>query len=368
MKILLCFCFLVFCSLFIYVNTAKFGSNPAGDILNTCQKSPNYQNGQFHNQLTKNRKPLKKTNPLKILIGFLQNQEEEVVILTVKTDLKKLNIQEDILIWFGHSSYFIQLEGLRIIIDPVFSKISSPVPWFPKAFKGSNIYQPSDIPPVDYLIITHDHWDHLDYETVTQLNFKKVICPLGVRAHFKKWKIQEVDEMDWGDSKKLSHNFQIFCLPSKHFSGRGLFRNKTLWASFLLVSPSGFKIFIGGDGGYDSRFSKISEKFGSIDVAILENGQYNACWPNIHMFPEETLKAAEDLRASSLLPVHNSKFALSTHPWFEPLEKLSNLSETKNLRILTPRIGEKVELKNNKQIFKKWWREVLNKEHSMKNN
>jgi L-ascorbate metabolism protein UlaG (beta-lactamase superfamily) len=297
----------------------------------------------------------KTLNLLKAFFNVLKSQKKVNSIPSIKTDIINLKESEDALIWFGHSSYFIQIEGIKILVDPVFSEISSPIPFFPKAFSGSNVYNPADIPEIDYLIITHDHWDHLDYETVKNLKFKQVICPLGVGAHFERWEHNNIIEMDWNESVELSNGFTIHCLSSKHFSGRGFLRNKTLWASFLLESPLTFKIFIGGDGGYDTRFSKFGKRFRQIDLAILENGQYNDNWQSIHMRPKETLKAAEDLNAKALFPVHVAKFSLATHKWNEPLQKISKLSNNKNLRILIPMIGQKVYLKNNNQTFIKWW-------------
>jgi L-ascorbate metabolism protein UlaG (beta-lactamase superfamily) len=343
----------------IYINTPKFGSLPSMERLERIKKSPHYRDGRFHN--TVDDRPFDVSNLTKILsllrsfCAVLTNQNQRVHIPSIKTNISNLDMQEDILIWFGHSSYFIQIEELRVLVDPVFSEVSSPIPWFPKAFPGSNVYNPSDIPDVDYLIITHDHWDHLDYETVRNLKFQKVICPLGVGAHFEHWGLENIIEMDWDENIELSNGFKICCLRSRHFSGRGFLRNRTLWASFFIESPMGFKIFIGGDGGYDDRFSEFSKRFGKVDLAILENGQYNNGWPSIHMHPEETIKAAEELNAEALLPVHVAKFSLATHKWNDSLQKIDELSKDKHLRLLTPMIGQKVHLKNKDQAFEKWW-------------
>jgi L-ascorbate metabolism protein UlaG (beta-lactamase superfamily) len=291
----------------------------------------------------------------KSLFEVFLNQKNTVYIPSVKADLIMLDKKEEVLIWFGHSSYFIQIDELRILVDPVFSDVSSPLSFFPRAFTGSNIYEPFDIPEVDYLVITHDHWDHLDYETVKKLKFKMMICPLGVGEHFRYWGFSNIIEMDWHETQKLENNCKMYCFPSQHFSGRLFRRNKTLWASFLFETSKFFRIFIGGDGGYSPVFSEIGKKFEEIDVAVLENGQYNVNWSNIHMKPDETLRAAKDLKARILLPVHNTKFTLSTHRWKEPLEKITTLPGTEGLKIITPMIGEKVKLAN-PQAFAKWWR------------
>lgn len=358
MRILIVLPFILMLVIVLYTNTSKFGSYPNGELLEKIAKSQNYRNGQFHNIIYEecpHHLHNSSVSLFKILKELLSKNTRDIKIPSIKTNLMDLKISEDVLVWFGHSSYFIQIEGMKILIDPVFSEVSSPIPFFPKAFNGSNIYTTKDIPEIDYLIITHDHWDHLDYATVKNLKFKKVICPLGVSAHLERWKIKNIIEMDWYETQILDNGFKVYCLPSKHFSGRKLLRNKTLWASFLLETPSSFKIFMGGDGGYDPRFSQFKKLFKEIDIAILETGQYNKNWPDKHMHPEETLKAAKDMNARILIPAHNSKFLLSTHEWNEPLEEISKLCENEKLVLLTPIIGQKVKLKDNDQTFYKWW-------------
>ncbi|MCD8262263.1 MAG: MBL fold metallo-hydrolase [Bacteroides sp.] len=192
---------------------------------------------------------------------------------SVTTNLLTLSRTEDVAVWFGHSSLFIQIDGIRFLIDPVLGTSASPVKAFNKAFPGSYGYTPADIPEIDYLIITHDHWDYLDYPTVMELKFRigKVVCPLGVGEHFEYWEFNphQIFEMDWNEEEELEEGFRIYCLPSRHFSGRGLTGNQSLWASFLLQTPS-INIYIGGDGGYDPRFAEIGKRFKNIDLAILE--------------------------------------------------------------------------------------------------
>ncbi|MDR1034519.1 MAG: MBL fold metallo-hydrolase [Holosporales bacterium] len=344
-----------------YMHSPKFGRLPEGIRLERIQKSPNYKNKKFQNiYKSQADAPICKISAYKKLLDivwkFITNKDNINIPIT-KTDLINLNKNEDILVWFGHSSYFIQIEGKRIAIDPVLSDVSSPIPFFPVAFRGTNVYAPTEIPELDYLIITHDHWDHLDYETVTKLKAKQIICPLGVGAHFEHWGFDrsKILEMDWYDEIDLPNGFRIVCYPTQHFSGRSFTRNKSLWGAFLLTSPSGFKMYIGGDGGYCPHFKEIGEKHGPIDIVILENGQYNENWRHIHMHPTETVMAAEDLRAKALLPVHNSKFSLSTHAWNEPLNEIARLCKNKDIRLLTPMIGQRVNIKDSAQSFSKWW-------------
>jgi L-ascorbate metabolism protein UlaG (beta-lactamase superfamily) len=278
-----------------------------------------------------------------------------------------LNLGEDVLIWFGHSSYFIQLNGKRFLVDPLFSEVSSPVPFFPKAFKGSNAFQAEDMPPIDYLIITHDHWDHLDYETLLKLKskIKMVICPLGVGEHLEYWgfSVDCILEMDWNEDVALDKDLTIFCLPTQHFSGRWLRRNRSLWGSFLLKTKN-FTCYIGGDSGYGPHYKEIGNRFGSIDLAILDSGQHNQHWRHVHMMTDEVVKAVHDLKARRLLPVHICKVSLAYHPWNEPLNELSEMIDEKKL--LTPMMGEKIHLKLGDNATKKWWKKLQLSETELK--
>lgn len=279
-------------------------------------------------------------------------------IPSTKTNLFDLAAAEDVLIWFGHSSYFMQVDGRRFLVDPVFSGNASPLRGSNTSFNGSDIYNVQDIPGIDYLIITHDHYDHADYPTLVQLPEKvgRVLCGLGVGRYLEKWgfKPEQILEHDWEEEVVLEDEFKAFIKPARHFSGRGLIRNNTLWMSVLLQTPS-MKIYVGGDSGYDTHFAQIGEQFGEIDLAILENGQYDIKWKYIHMLPDEVLKAGKDLNAKKILPVHSAKFAMANHAWNEPLKRVTALNKDLNLPLITPMIGEKVLLRNPKQQFTNWW-------------
>lgn len=225
--------------------------------------------------------------------------------------------------------------------------MASPVSFVNKPFKGTDIYKPEGMPDIDYLIISHDHWDHLDYNTVKKLRDRigTVICPLGVGEHFEYWGFdkKQIVELDWDEDSSLEAGFKVYCLPARHFSGRGLSSNQSLWASFLLQAPSQ-NIYIGGDGGYDTHYAEIGERFPNIDLAILENGQYNEEWKLIHMMPEQMSQAAKDLNAKKILTVHHSKYALARHPWDESLQNAENMRNHDSLNVLIPEIGEIVKL------------------------
>jgi L-ascorbate metabolism protein UlaG (beta-lactamase superfamily) len=342
----------------------QFGKNPGGKALERIEKSSHYKDGSFRNQV---EKPTISEGysffgeTWKAVFKKYPRRSPSVILPSVRTDLLKIPADSNLMVWFGHSSVFIQLDGKRILFDPVFSGKASPLPWGTKAFPVTNNYLAKDMPPIDYLLISHDHYDHLDYETVLALKtkVKYVICGLGVGSHFKYWGYDttQIIEQDWNNSLKVNDHFSIFTLPSHHKSGRSFTQGKTLWASYLLLTPH-TKIYISGDGGYDGRFEEIRKKFGPINWAIMEDGQYNKAWQSVHMLPEEIVQATNDLQASNLLPVHNSKFTLASHPWDEPLIRITELSATQPYRLATPQIGEIVYLDNNSQRFGQWWKGI----------
>lgn len=349
---------------FLYMQQPQFGKAPSGERLEKIKRSPHYKEGAFQN--------LSYTPTLtegfswgQLFYDFFFKKDPNNVpsadIPSVHTDLKNLSPDEDVLVWFGHSSYFMRVQGISFLVDPVFSGSVSPVPMSGKAFGGADIYGVDDMPEIDYLLISHDHYDHLDYETVVKLNsrVKHVVCGLGVGAHLEHWGYMSdrVFELDWNESADFGNGIKIHALPARHFSGRKLKRNNTLWASYLLELPDR-KIFVGGDSGYDTHFKEIGNRFGPIDLAILENGQYNEAWRAIHSLPQETVEAAKDLKARSLMQVHNSKFSLGLHSWKEPLEEVFRLSAESPFLLLTPMIGEKVDLNDSAQVFTPWWNSV----------
>lgn len=353
--------FLLGFGIFAFLKDPRFGRRPKGERLRKIRASPNFREGQFQN-LSPTPSLTEGANFGTLLKTFLLNREKnrfpQKTIPSQKTDLHKLSPEENILVWFGHSSYFLQLENKKILVDPVFSGSASPLPGGTRAFRGTDRYTVADMPEIDYLFITHDHWDHLDHKTISHLRpcIRKVICGLGTGEHLESWGYDPdiIFEKDWNEELVLEDGFRVHATPARHFSGRGFKRNQVLWTSFVLLSP-GFRIFLGGDSGYDTHFSEIGEQFGPFDLAILENGQYNRYWKYIHARPHEVLKAAKELRAKKMLPVHNSKFSLANHSWDEPLRTISALHRDETFQLITPMIGEKVVLDDPGQKFSRWW-------------
>lgn len=326
-------------------------------------RSSNFKNGSFQNK-TKTPDLTEGASYFMVLKEFLFKKQLRAkpgsIVPSVKTNLHALPPAENVLVWFGHSSYFIQVDGIRILVDPVLGNNASPVSFTTKSFKGSNAYTPEDMPAIDYLFITHDHWDHLDYSTLLQIQprVKKLVCGLGVGQHLERWGFHpdQIIEKDWYDHELLEPGFRMDALPARHFSGRGLKRNNTLWMSYALSTPS-MKIYIGGDSGYDSHFKAIGDAYGPFDLAILECGQYDRNWKYIHMMPAEVVTAAQDLRAKKLMPVHWGKFGLANHDWDDPILQVVECALENNMPLCTPMIGEPLKL-DSEQQFNAWWKLV----------
>lgn len=347
-----------------FLQQPQFGRTPSGKRLERIQQSPNYRNGQFQN-LSPTPMLTEGANYFSMLKEFIFGNRKKRIpvdrVPTRKVNLLELPAEENLLVWFGHSSYFLQLDGKSFLIDPVLSGSASPVSFTTRSFKGSDIYTTEDLPHIDYLLVTHDHWDHLDYETIKELEPKvgKVITGLGVGAHLERWGYApaKIIEKDWNEEVLLEKGFRVNTAPARHFSGRGLKRNTSLWMSYILSTPSK-RIYLGGDSGYDRHFKSIGQKYGPFDLVILENGQYDKSWKYIHMMPEQVVQAAEDLQAKELFPGHWAKFSLSNHAWSEPIIRLLEEAKAKNMLVVHPMIGDTVNLSipHEKRDF--WWEEV----------
>ncbi len=263
-----------------------------------------------------------------------------------------------VITWFGHSSYLIQSKGINILVDPVFSGHAAPVSFLNHSFAGSDVYKAKDMPAIDLMILSHNHYDHLDKKTIVELKTKtkQFLVPIGAGPDLADCGINAsmITELDWWEQWQPMKEIDLISVPARHFSGRNLHRNRSLWSAFVL-KIHGFTILLGGDSGYEQHFAEIGKRFGPFDLAILECGQYNHYWPYIHMMPEQTYQAAKDLGARYILPVHWAKFSLAVHPWAEPVERMIAVDEPGGPVITTPMIGEQVILG---KVYPKsqWWR------------
>jgi L-ascorbate metabolism protein UlaG (beta-lactamase superfamily) len=364
LKILAGLIVILFIAIYFFMQQDSIGKLPSGTRAERIAKSPNYKDGQFTNlietkMLADNASYWKMTS--KFFFGSIKDREPSRPLPSVKTDLKSIPSDQPTLIWFGHSSYLISVGGRKILSDPVFSERASPVQYAgPKSYPGTMLWSIDDFPDLDIVVITHDHYDHLDHATILKLKEKtRLFCVgLGVGAHLESWGVSpdKILEFDWWEGQEVLQGVKMTSTPARHFSGRGFTRNKTLWTSFVL-EVGGFKLFIGGDSGFDDSFKEIGDKYGPFDLAMLECGQYDPQWPFIHMDPEETVRAALGLRAKVFMPVHWGKFTLANHPWKDPITKAVKYAQSYGATITTPKIGEPV-LLNEKMPFEDWWNGV----------
>lgn len=342
----------------IYLRHARFGAMPTGERLARIQNMPNYKKGAFEN-IEHTPTMAEGATLLDAIKTMVFSKDKRNIpkdsIPVVQTDLHNLSLDSNVYVWFGHSSYYIQLDGKIILVDPVFSKYATPVRIAVRAFNSTYSYTVEDIPDIDILFITHDHWDHLDYNTFIKLypRVKHIVTGLGVGAHLEKWgyPAEQITELYWGEETSVD-GLQIHSATTRHYSGRSFKRNSTLWSSFILEGSK--KMYLGGDSGYGQHFKEIGAKYGPFDFALLENGQYNSLWHYIHMMPEEVVLAAQDLQAGKVIPVHSAKFPLANHAWDEPLVRVSKAAEENGVDLITPRIGELVYLDQpTKSTY--WW-------------
>ncbi len=263
--------------------------------------------------------------------------------------------------WLGHSTTLLQMQGMNILFDPVLSEISSPVSFAgPERFSDLPI-QAEELGEIDLVIISHDHYDHLDTPTIQKIDgkVKKYIVPLGVENHLISWGVsaEKIVTLAWWEEVEVE-GLTVACTPSRHYSGRKIVdANATLWASWVLKNES-YKVFESGDTGYGDHFAEIFEKYGGFDLALMDCAQYSTAWHDVHMFPEEAVSAAKILQAKVSVPIHWGAFSLSDHAWDDPAERFTLRGEEEGLTVVTPRLGATVVWGDLEPHMERWWREI----------
>lgn len=347
---------------FLYLRHPLFGALPQGERLARIEASPNYRDGAFQN-LVDTPFLTEGATQLSIRIdNFLAEKgtpRPAQAIPTQKTDLRALEPSQDLAVWLGHSSWYVQLGGKRILIDPVFSDHAAPLPGMVVAFDGTNLYSAQDLSEIDVLLITHDHYDHIDYPTILALNplVKQVVAGLGVGAHFEAWGYEaaKVHELDWYESHDLGNGLRVHATPARHYAGRTFTRNQSLWVGFVLETAQR-RLFFSGDSGYGDHFADIGRRYGPFDWVTLDSGQYDPRWAHLHMNPEQAAQAAKDLGAGALTPAHVGRFTLAPHDWNDPFERLAEASKGQDYALWTPMIGQTIYFDGRAQAFQSWWK------------
>lgn len=279
---------------------------------------------------------------------------EKMSMLPVEADKQtKVN-------WLGHSSVWLEIEGKRLLLDPTFADSPSPFPLIGgKRFNPVLPVEPERLPPIDAVVLSHDHYDHMDYKSIMRVKDKThLFCvPNGVGKRLKKWGIDpaKIKEFAWWDELSIA-GLKLVCTPARHFSGRGLLdRNTTLWCSWAILGQQS-KVFFSGDGGYGRHFKQIGLKYGPFDLTLMECGQYDVRWAAIHMMPEETIQAHIDVKGDKLMLVHWATFSLAFHDWADPIERAVKAARERGVDIITPKIGEQVIVGLTEYPFTAWWK------------
>lgn len=281
----------------------------------------------------------------RMLFSKGERPSEPIVVIPRRGDSFPSTPDSFSVTWGGHSTLIFDLDATRFITDPIFGH-AAPFPFLMERFSESP-FQLHDLPHLDFILISHDHYDHLEKTTIQTLKNKKMplICPLGVGARLESWGIEKerIIELGWNDSIMIK-NLTITAVTTRHFSGRSLYdRNKTLWNAYIISSPT-YKIFFAGDGGYGKHFKKIGDANGPFDLTCLEIGAWSDSWPNSHQFPEEALQAHHDLKGKKMLPIHYAAYDLSFHAWDIPLKRLLKASEKMKIDFVIPHQGKTVKL------------------------
>ena len=359
-------------AIFIY---EPFGKIPSGHHLERIHASHHYD---LHQDIFVNRRPdimdtmsvgsdflkdpLGRTTPNFLFHNF---QAEPDVLLPEDNnpDLATLTAPSDDLkfIWLGHSTILLSLDNQTILFDPIFSDHAAPFPIAAKRFQPPVIAL-DDLPKIDYIIISHDHYDHLDIDTVKHFaqSDTQFITALGVGSHLRYWGIEasNITELDWWEEARFG-SLKFAATPSQHFSGRVgvMHNNKTLWASWV-ISGDTQSVYFSGDSGYDTHYKQIGDAYGPFDVVFMENGQYNESWRAVHNLPKEAITAFQDVGGSYLVPVHWGMFNLAPHNWFDPPSEITKLAKEQDIDLITPRLGQLISLEN-PPLYDEWWEALI---------
>jgi L-ascorbate metabolism protein UlaG (beta-lactamase superfamily) len=348
--------------LFINIHPV-FGGRANKEQKEFYNKFDNYTNGKFVNQV-----PTKMNMSASDIFSMIKDSisggkdrypSDQIPVSVI--DWNKIKSKEDSLTWFGHSAFLLSIDNKKILVDPMLGSVASPVSFAgSKRYSEDMLYIIDEMPPIDAVFITHDHYDHLDYPSILKLKSKvsHFFVPHGVSAHLIRWGIakEKITELNWWDETEYK-GLTVVLTPSKHFSGRGIFnRDKNLWGGWVIIGKR-TRFYTSGDGGYDAHFKEIGKKYGPFDITLIEGGQYDKRWSWVHMTPEEAVQAHLDVNGKNMMLIHWGAFTLAYHGWTEPVERLLIEAKKAEVNQIAPKVGETVTLIRELSIpTSLWWK------------
>ena len=364
--VLIVICLLMATSAGMLSGCTTFGGKVTGERLQRAQATGNFRDGRFFNTIPQT--PAKSALYWDYLVEQFSGDQVRLppgpvpVVALRPSDINGPVPPGLRFAWLGHASVYLEIDGARLLVDPVFSEYAAPFAGLgPKRFHPPPIAL-ADLPPIDAVMISHDHYDHLDMPTIQHLAKEgaRFFVPLGVGAHLERWGVGEsqIVELEWGQARTVGA-VQIICTPSRHYSGRQIFDQKaTFWSSWAMVGPQN-RVYYSGDTGFSDHFEKTGRRLGPFDLSIIKVGSYGpgASWFDIHMFPEDAVRAHQALRADQMLPVHWATFNMAFHAWDEPIIRTLAAAGKRGVSVLTPRIGQMIDPH---QTFEPdaWWESV----------
>lgn len=351
--------------LFVYLSP-EFGGRATAAEQEAYARSDNYAEGKFTNLIPTSMRMDGRTMA-SIIRDYVRGVPHGVpsvpppVVLVDSATIVRAPDTLTRVTWFGHSAVLLEIDGQRLLLDPMLGEVPAPHPWLGQSRFSEGLPITIDqLPAIDAVLISHDHYDHLDYGSIRLLKVKvnDFYVPLGVGAHLRRWGVAEsaIHELNWWDEATRG-GLNLVLTPARHFSGRGLTdRDNTLWGSWVIRGQQN-TLYFSGDSGYGPHFAEIGERYGPFDLAMIECGQYDTRWGQIHMMPEESAQAAVDLRAKRMLPIHWGAFRLALHSWTDPIERVTARAPELNVSLTTPKIGEAVVVSEGSYPATDWWKD-----------